>query len=50
MTKAELRKEYKEAREAYENGGMYTNEYALKLDTMLSGYFNLPLVSPDDWG
>lgn len=44
MTKAELKRKYTEARDEFING-MYTNEYALNLDTMLSEYFGLPLVS-----
>jgi hypothetical protein len=45
MTKAELRAAYIEARDDYMSGANYTNQYALYLDTMLSNYFGLPLIS-----
>jgi hypothetical protein len=45
MTKAQLRARYEKARDEYQaDGGIYTNEYALHLDTMLSEYFGLPLL------
>jgi hypothetical protein len=50
MTKAELRAEYIEERDKFMSGAEYTNQYALYLDTMLSKYFNLPLMSPPDDG
>ena len=49
MTKAELRVAYEKARAKYAAGGLWTNEYALELDTMLSGYFGLPLLDPAEW-
>jgi hypothetical protein len=45
-TKTGLRAAYTKARAAYAAGEMYTNEYALHLDTMLSDYFGLPLADP----
>jgi hypothetical protein len=47
-TKAWLRGAYTEARAAYAAGEMFTNEYALELDTMLSNYFGLPLIDPPE--
>jgi len=44
VTKAELREQYAKARADYTEGGLWTNEYALTLDTMLSNYFGLPLA------
>ena len=44
MTKAELRAAYSTARERYAAGSLFTNEYALHLDTMLSRYLSLPLA------
>jgi len=46
MTKAELRAAYVRRREEYAAGRLFTNEYALHLDTMLSEYFGLPLADP----
>jgi hypothetical protein len=48
MTKAELREQYTRYRERYASGDLYTNEYALHLDTMLSSYFGLPLLDRPD--
>jgi len=48
MTKAELRAAYQAARSKYADGKLYTNEYALELDTMLSGYFGMPLLDLAD--
>lgn len=44
MKKAELREQYVKARADYTEGRLWTNEYALYLDTMLSNYFGLPLA------
>jgi hypothetical protein len=46
MTKAELRAAYVQVRSEYAAGQLFTNEYALHLDTMLSRYFGLPLQDP----
>lgn len=45
MTKAELKQAYLESRDWYVGPYGQTNEYALRLDTMLSNYFRLPLAS-----
>lgn len=48
MDKAELRAAYTAARAKYAAGLLFTNEYALHLDTMLSNYFGLPLADPPE--
>ena len=48
MKKAELREQYVKARADYTEGRLWTNEYALNLDTMLSNYFGLPLADYDN--
>jgi len=46
MTKAELRAAYAKAREEFASGVLFTNEYALHPDTMLSEYFASLLADP----
>lgn len=41
MTKAELRKKYTDVRARFEDGELFTNEYALNLDEMLTDYFGM---------
>jgi hypothetical protein len=47
MTKAELKARYLESRGKYAAGELWTNEYALHLDTMLAKYFNIPFPDHD---
>lgn len=42
MTKAELKAEYTRWRTEFSAGRLWTNEYALHLDSMLSNYFGMP--------
>jgi len=46
VTKADLKAAYARARDEYADGGLCANEYALRLDTMLSDYLGMPLASP----
>jgi hypothetical protein len=49
VNKAELRAAYTATRAPFEAGLMFANEYALKLDELLSGYFGLPpLAAPPE--
>lgn len=46
VTKTSLRAAYVKAREGFTSGETFANEYALRLDEMLSGYFGLPPADP----
>ena len=50
MTKADLKEAYARARDEYADGRLFTNEYALRLHTMLSDYLKMPLASPPGEG